>query len=390
MPSILELMMQPRGPIVRGPNFNPNIPPQPFEIRNPPNPMEIAQQMQDSPPDVGYMPPMDASMMGDIAPQEQGDALPIARVAPATMEWLGAKEPEQDNIIKQILANRKPRGDEFGEAAIKTLMSGEFTSSQDIANKRMDNDLASMSLLAKMQSNANGGATMMAAERLMQEAAASGNPISFSQAFAMSKSGLSPGNAYNPQTGQVNPIEGYAPARETVKYSEGYGNQSGQNRANIQDAGTIEMEKQMAQLRAEQQGLLDKKATAATGALGLLDEAELYLDSASGSIPGAAWAAGKSAFEVVGQNLVSQQPRMEGPQSNFDVQLYQRMAGKIADPTVPADDKRAAIGVMRKLNEKYAGMQSNPNAPTYQGNQGGDDSDLLNYMTPEEKALFGQ
>jgi len=44
---------------------------------------------------------------------------------------------------------------------------------------------------------------------------------------------------------------------------------------------------------------------------------------------------------------------MEGPQSNYDVQLYQDAAGKIGDSTIPISRRLAALETVRGLNEKY-------------------------------------
>lgn len=63
-------------------------------------------------------------------------------------------------------------------------------------------------------------------------------------------------------------------------------------------------------------------------------------------------------LEALSGWLVSNIPRMEGPQSNFDVQNYQLMAGKIGDKTVPIPERLAAIGEVRKLQEKYKAVNS--------------------------------
>ena len=49
-------------------------------------------------------------------------------------------------------------------------------------------------------------------------------------------------------------------------------------------------------------------------------------------------------------------PKMTGPQSDKDVQLYREMAGQVGDPMVPRAQRQAAAATIRKLNEKYAGM----------------------------------
>lgn len=71
------------------------------------------------------------------------------------------------------------------------------------------------------------------------------------------------------------------------------------------------------------------------------------------STPGAQDAA---RLESLSGWLVSNVPRMEGPQSNFDVQNYMTMAGKVGDRTTPIAERMAALAEVRKLQQKYAGI----------------------------------
>lgn len=72
-------------------------------------------------------------------------------------------------------------------------------------------------------------------------------------------------------------------------------------------------------------------------------------------------------LEALSGWLVANVPRMEGPQSNFDVQNYMTMAGKIGDRTVPVSERLAALNEVRKLQQKYAGsaQQRVQNAPNF-------------------------
>jgi len=94
------------------------------------------------------------------------------------------------------------------------------------------------------------------------------------------------------------------------------------------------------------------------------------IDESTGSGIGAATDAGAAFFgqstegSVAADSLktlqgwlVSNIPRMEGPQSDFDVQNYQQMAGKIADPNTPPDRKKAALASLKALVKKY---ETNP------------------------------
>lgn len=72
-----------------------------------------------------------------------------------------------------------------------------------------------------------------------------------------------------------------------------------------------------------------------------------------GSSEGANDAAQLKALEG---NLVSKMPKMSGPQSDKDVLMYKQMAGQIGDPTIPVEQKQAAMEAIREINSRYAGV----------------------------------
>jgi hypothetical protein len=74
--------------------------------------------------------------------------------------------------------------------------------------------------------------------------------------------------------------------------------------------------------------------------------------SVFGGAPEGALNVGK--LKVLQANLMLSQPRMEGPQSDRDVNLYRDAAGQIGDPTVPNKIKLAAVETIRSLHRKYA------------------------------------
>lgn len=61
-----------------------------------------------------------------------------------------------------------------------------------------------------------------------------------------------------------------------------------------------------------------------------------------------------SQLETLSGWLTSNVPRMEGPQSNFDVENYKTMAGMVGDRTKPIDSRLAAAREAKRLQEKYA------------------------------------
>ncbi|HEY6019164.1 MAG TPA: hypothetical protein VIY48_04470, partial [Candidatus Paceibacterota bacterium] len=68
-----------------------------------------------------------------------------------------------------------------------------------------------------------------------------------------------------------------------------------------------------------------------------------------------------AALDVIAGQLVGNVPRFEGPQSDSDRLLYEKMAGRVSDSSIPAQDRRAALHTMQRLHKQYANR--NPAAP---------------------------
>lgn len=122
--------------------------------------------------------------------------------------------------------------------------------------------------------------------------------------------------------------------------------------------------------------------------ISLATQADLLLDNATASLAGAGTDAALRAvglstpggdaaaqLKVLQGMLVSKMPKMSGPQSDKDVQLYREMAGQIGDATLPASTRRAALDQIYALNAKYASPESlasaagSPLAQRYQAAQ---------------------
>ena len=100
-----------------------------------------------------------------------------------------------------------------------------------------------------------------------------------------------------------------------------------------------------------------------------LDEVDKLLDGATGSGIGRLVDGGARLFGVatpgdiataklgtLGGQLVALMPKMSGPQSDKDVEMYKQMAGKLDDPNIPVEIRKAALGTIRELNNKYSEM----------------------------------
>lgn len=115
-----------------------------------------------------------------------------------------------------------------------------------------------------------------------------------------------------------------------------------------------------------------KKGKTADALLSNIDQAEAILKTGkpSGSLLGAGVSAAKRAvgmaddttsanqqLKLIGGWMVSNVPRMEGPQSNFDVQNYREMAATVGDETIPVKDRLSALQQLRVLQNKYKQVQ---------------------------------
>lgn len=129
-----------------------------------------------------------------------------------------------------------------------------------------------------------------------------------------------------------------------------------------------------ARIEAAQSPEQIQKLTDAQGVVGLTGLARTLLDDgkATGSLGGelrdkVAGAVGVSTkssqaaaqLAAIGGALVSKQPKMTGPQSDKDVLLYQQMAGRVGDASVPLGDRLAALDVVEGINKKYLDNNQN-------------------------------
>lgn len=149
--------------------------------------------------------------------------------------------------------------------------------------------------------------------------------------------------------------------------------------------------KGIGQMEGEAAGGVQKKGLDALPTLDALNLAEPLIDAATGSLAGAgrdmlAGALGVAPegaqaiaqLKILQANLMTNMPRMEGPQSDRDVQLYREAAGQLGDPTIPRETKKAAVQMIRQLSQKYvqrAGMANSSPA-------GGNIDELLNQYAP--------
>lgn len=109
----------------------------------------------------------------------------------------------------------------------------------------------------------------------------------------------------------------------------------------------------------------------AAEALALVNQAEAILKtggatgSGAGSLidRGAAFfgrstqgAQASAQLQAIGGMLTAKMPKMSGPQSDKDVQLYREMAGAVGDASKPIETRLAALQTVREIQQRYAGQ----------------------------------
>jgi hypothetical protein len=159
-----------------------------------------------------------------------------------------------------------------------------------------------------------------------------------------------------------------AGAAEAAKQSVELGNLPLRGQIDARNTALKAQAEAAAKAQAERDSIVATKQVDANKTLTLLDEAEKLIPGSTGSgagniIDAIAGAGGYStegakniaALQTIAGQLTSSMPRMQGPQSDKDVQLYRQMAGDLANPTLPRDTRMAALKTIRRLNQKYAG-----------------------------------
>jgi hypothetical protein len=147
----------------------------------------------------------------------------------------------------------------------------------------------------------------------------------------------------------------------------------GQNMTDSRAREAMAMQRELASAKQAQEakpGSAVARAQDASDVLQLLKQAEPLIDKSTASYAGAGidqiarvFGQGTLGADAAAQLktlqgvLISKMPKMSGPQSDKDVQLYREMAGQIGDSTLPRSTRKAAIDTIRTINERYAGIE---------------------------------
>lgn len=136
-----------------------------------------------------------------------------------------------------------------------------------------------------------------------------------------------------------------------------------QTEADIARSRGVEQAKQ----GVERAGVQATRTRDANDAMGLIAEARRLLPGATGgrlaasgdSVAGffgsaTEGAKANAALKTIAGQMTAKMPRMEGPQSDRDVQMYKEMAGDVANENLPVEIREAALAQIERLQSKYA------------------------------------
>ncbi len=125
----------------------------------------------------------------------------------------------------------------------------------------------------------------------------------------------------NPQTGQTRPLNLQAPPK---------GASGGRPAKEDQTAPEVVLP-----LISQARGLL--KRASGSGVSSAANKALQFVGVSTDATKA------NEALGVIGGRLTATSPRFEGPQGVLDVKLYEKMAGRVADDTLPVNDRLAAL-----------------------------------------------
>lgn len=243
--------------------------------------------------------------------------------------------------------------------------------------------------LALLQSGAKLPAAMQLANAYQQKIAA--GDIEGANALAQFAKTVDKGVMID-QTGSYQALPGYAPAVGEIEGTKAGakqqaekdvdvvmnplivgGESAARNRSELEYAAPIAEQKETGKMTGEVAGGKLKKQTQAGNMIDLVEEAKILLPKATSGRLDTVGKAGKAIagisdektqadnqLGVIAAGLVSNVPRMEGPQSDKDVIMYREAAGDIANTNKPYKDRLAALETIEKLQQKYAGGINSP------------------------------
>lgn len=153
------------------------------------------------------------------------------------------------------------------------------------------------------------------------------------------------GISYNKKTGELDAtIDKGAAAKEAEALGAGRGKNIADNEGSAVKADKISQN--LLDNIAEARKIIPSATSSGIGALA----------DAGGRLIGVTSESAKNAakLETLAGWMVANVPRMEGPQSDKDVESYKTMAGRVGNRDIPKEERLAALDILESLQKKYS------------------------------------
>jgi len=304
-------------------------------------------------------------------------------------EWLGAKKPNEQGRVGEILSRRlqpqesppdmqqEPSWEDVSQGATQTFFGGgKPVSGQDVSDERSLNLIEKMARMRGGGGNA-GGATGELIERYMESTG-----VDFPTALQAVQTGFRQ-NMLMGADGSLQIIPGATDAKSALEAAETTGRKQvelqydplitggeaeARNASDLQYAAPQAEQSAIGKATGEAMGGVQKKTVNAPQVLALVEQAKGILPYATGGGFAALMAQGKqyagmsdqatqadAQLDVISAGLLNNVPRMEGPQSDADRISYEKAAGDVGNRSLPTGNRLAALQVIEGLQRKYLG-----------------------------------
>jgi hypothetical protein len=291
----------------------------------------------------GYLPQLNISSNGQATQVQIGpDGQPVVSAPRGAVDAFSAYKGAEANLKPIKIFNPQTQREEFtSEGAVVAPMAGPRGNVQSSGYAGGDRNGANAESIRMIQSEltkpgnspADTQAMQREIQRLQQQSGLAPQPGNFAAGPSATEAATAEANKVRMvDTAKADVV------RDTGKTAEG-------KRA-----------AQVSQISNLASQLLDQGPTA-SGVGSLVDSAANFVGQ---PLKGGTKA---QQLEALSGWLVSNVPRMEGPQSNADVLNYQTMAGRVGDRTLPVEARKAALGTLMELQRKYAEAGAETTAP---------------------------
>lgn len=260
----------------------------------------------------------------------------------AALSWM-VKIPEMQAARDDRIAEREAQAQQrmqelqFQHESRMQIMREQNASREQMAREQREHAASMAKLVASLRQSAAGSG----AQPYYQPVQTAGGVM-----------------AFNARTGRMEPVVGADgqpiigaqadPRLQGAIAGAKTGAQEGA-KSKVESEKAVRKSDQMLQVAQDAEKLL-KQGPTGSGIGAAIDKAGRLVGASSKSNELA------SQLETMSGWLVANVPRMEGPQSNFDLQNYQTMSGMIGDRTRPVSERLKALQTVKNLQTKYKAL----------------------------------